>query len=165
MDITDVSTLGGLVYFATWLWFVATAIMLSRVDFRERRLPNTLVMTAYLGGLLGFTLVAYSRGDFTLLVNAVLGSVIASLAYLVIHFLGGMGMGDVKYAGVIGLYLGSLGWTYLYLGSLVSFVGAALWVLPQMLTKRETRSVPFGPFMALGVLASGIIAIGVTAGA
>jgi leader peptidase (prepilin peptidase) / N-methyltransferase len=82
-----------------------------------------------------------------------------------IHLFGGMGMGDVKYAGVIGLYLGSLGWTYLYLGSLISFVGAALWVLPQMLSNRENRNVPFGPFMALGVVASGFIAIGVTAGA
>ena len=32
-----------------------------------------------------------------------------------------------------------------------------------MVSKRETHSVPFGPFMALGVLASGCIAIGVTA--
>jgi leader peptidase (prepilin peptidase)/N-methyltransferase len=80
-----------------------------------------------------------------------------------IHFLGGMGMGDVKYAGVIGLYLASLGWTYLYLGSLISFTGAALWALPQMVSKRETHSVPFAPFIALGVLASGCIAIGVTA--
>ena len=82
-----------------------------------------------------------------------------------IHLLCGMGMGDVKYAGVIGLYLGSLGWTYLYLGALISFVGAALWALPQMVSKRGNHSVPFGPFMALGVLASGCIAIGVTAGA
>jgi hypothetical protein len=32
-----------------------------------------------------------------------------------------------------------------------------------MVSKRETHSVPLGPFMALGVLASGCIAIGVTA--
>ena len=165
MDLAAANTLSNFAYFATWSWFIATAIMLSRVDFRERRLPNTVVLIAYLGGLLGFTVIAFSRADFTLLVNAALGSVIASLGYLMIHLFGRMGMGDVKYAGVIGLYLGSLGWTYLYLGSLISFVGAALWVLPQMLSNRENRSVPFGPFMALGVVASGFIAIGVTAGA
>ena len=139
--------------------------MLSRVDFREHRLPNTVVASAYHGGLLGFTIVAFSRGDFTLLTNAPCGSAIAVVGYLTIYLLGGIGMGDVKYAGVIGLYLGSLGWTYLYFGSLISFVGAALWALPLIASKRENHSVPFGPFMALGVLASGCIAMGVTAGA
>ena len=139
--------------------------MLSRVDFREHRLPNTLVATGFLCGLLGFIIVAFSRAEFTILTNAFLGSVVIVLGYLMIHLLGGIGMDDVKYAGVIGLYLGSLGWTGLYLGSLILFVGAALWALPQMVSKRGNRSVPFGPFMALGVLASGCLEIGVTAGA
>ncbi len=154
-----------IVSFATWTWFVVTALMLSKVDFREHRLPNTLVFTAYLGGLFGFALVAHAQDDFGLLLNAIAGSLIASLAYLVIHILGGMGMGDVKYAAVVGLYLGSLGWAYLYVGSLISFAFAALWALPHMLSKRKTRNVPFGPFMALGVVVAGIIAIGVSAGA
>jgi prepilin signal peptidase PulO-like enzyme (type II secretory pathway) len=34
-----------------------------------------------------------------------------------------------------------------------------------MLRSRKTRDVPFGPFMTLGVLVAGIIAIGVSAGA
>ena len=165
MDIDGQNALIGLADFATWSVFVVTAIVLSRVDLREHRLPNTIVATAYFGGLLGFTIVAFSRDDFTLLTNAALGSVIAVIGYLMIYFLGGMGMGDVKYAGVIGLYLGSLGWTYLYLGSLISFTGAALWALPLVVTKRVNHSVPFGPFMALGVLACGCIAMGVTAGA
>ena len=165
MDIGAPNTLTYIAYGATWSSFVATAAMLSRGDFREHRLPNTLVATGYLCGLLGFTIAAFSRGNFTIVTNAVLGSLITVLGYLMIHLLGGMGMGDVKYAGVIGLYLGSLGWTYLYLGALISFVGAALWALPQMVSKRGNHSVPFGPFMALGVLASGCIAIGVTAGA
>ncbi len=152
-------------YFATWSWFVVTALMLSKIDFCEHRLPNLLVFSAYLGGLLGFALVSQAQGEFILLVNAFAGSLGASLAYLVIHFLGGMGMGDVKYAAVVGLYLGSLGWTYLYIGSLISFASAAIWVLPLMLSKRITRNVPFGPFMAFGVVVAGIIAMGVTAGA
>jgi len=74
-------------------------------------------------------------------------------------------MGDVKYAAVVGLYLGSLGWTYLYIGLLISFAGAAIWVIPIMFTNKKTRNVPFGPFMALGVLVSGVIALGVSAAA
>jgi len=148
---------------ATWGWFLVTALVLSRVDFKEHRLPNFLVFTAYLGGLLGFGLISYVQGDSGVLLQACAGSVLAVFAYLIIHILGGMGMGDVKYAAVIGLYLGSLGWTYLYIGSLITFGAAALWALPLMIGKGKTRSLPFGPFMAFGVLASGFIALGVSA--
>ena len=154
-----------IIFGATWIWFLVTAVMLSKVDMREHRLPNTLVLTSYLGGLLGFVLVALTQSDTAIMVNAIAGSLVATLAYLVIHLLGGMGMGDVKYAAVVGLYLGSLGWTYLYVGSLMSFASAALWVLPLMFGSKKSRNVPFGPFMALGVLVSGIIAVGVSAGA
>ena len=159
------SALSTILYFITWIWFIVTAFMLSKVDFREHRLPNLLVFSAYLGGLVGFALLASTRGDFPILVYAMAGSLVTVLAYLIIHLLGGMGMGDVKYAAVVGLYLGSLGWTYLYIGLLISFAGAAIWVIPTMFTNKKTRNVPFGPFMALGVLVSGVIALGVSAAA
>lgn len=158
-------TFNSLANFATWGWFVVTALLLSRIDFREHRLPNSLVAIAFLGGILGFVSVAITSGEPRILGTAIAGSFVASSAYLVIHLLGGMGMGDVKYAAVVGLYLGSLGWTYIYVGSLVSFACAALWVMPLMFSKRESRNVPFGPFMALGVFVSGIIAVGVSAAA
>jgi leader peptidase (prepilin peptidase)/N-methyltransferase len=150
---------------ATWVWFLITAFKLSKIDFREHRLPNLLVLISYVGGILGFVLVALTQNDPWILLSAFAGSLVACVVYLLIHMLGGMGMGDVKYAAVVGLYLGSLGWTYLYLGSLISFACAALWVLPLMFSSRKTRHVPFGPFMALGVLVSGLLALGVSAGA
>jgi leader peptidase (prepilin peptidase)/N-methyltransferase len=149
----------------TWVWFVSTALMLSRIDLREHRLPNSLVAISYLGGILGFALIALFQSDPWILGLSIAGSLVASLAYLAVHLLGGMGMGDVKYAAVVGLYLGSLGWTYLYVGSLISFACAALWALPLMFSGRENRNVPFGPFMAMGVFVSGIIAVGVSAAA
>ena len=81
---------------ATWGWFLVTALLLSRVDFKEHRLPNFLVLTAYLGGLLGFGLISYVQGDSGVLLQALVGSVLAVFAYLLIHVLGGMGMGDVN---------------------------------------------------------------------
>ncbi len=158
-------TASSIAYLVTWVWFFITALKLSKIDFREHRLPNLLVLISYLGGILGFVLVALAQNDIRVLVSALAGSLVACLAYLIIHMLGGMGMGDVKYAAVVGLYLGSLGWTYLYLGSLISFACAALWALPLMLRSRKIRDVPFGPFMAMGVLVSGLLAIGVSAGA
>ena len=140
-------------------------MLLSKIDAREHRLPNSLVAVSFLGGLIGFCLVAFVYGDLRILAMATAGSLLASLGYLVIHLIGGMGMGDVKYAAVVGLYLGSLGWTYIYVGSLISFACAGLWVLPLIFGSRRSRNVPFGPFMALGVLAAGLIAAGVSAGA
>jgi len=158
-------TFSMIAYCATWLWFIVTASMLSGIDVREHRLPNPIVLTAYLGGVLGFFVVAITERDPRILVTVVAGSAIASFAYFVIHLVGGMGMGDVKYSAVVGLYLGSLGWAYIYIGSLISFACGALWAMILMFSRRERRAVPFGPFMALGVLASGVIALGVSAAA
>lgn len=158
-------TSSAIAYLVTWVWFFITALKLSKIDFREHRLPNLLVLVSYLGGIVGFALVALAQNDIRVFISALAGSLIACLAYLIIHMLGGMGMGDVKYAAVVGLYLGSLGWSYLYLGTFISFACAALWVLPRIFSKRRTRDVPFGPFMALGVFVSGLLAIGVSAGA
>ena len=94
MDIGAPNTLTYLAYVATWSSFVATAAMLSRVDFREHRLPNTLVATGYLCGLLGFTIAAFSRGELhNCSPTQLLGSLITVLGYLMIHLLGGNGNG------------------------------------------------------------------------
>jgi leader peptidase (prepilin peptidase)/N-methyltransferase len=64
----------------------------------------------------------------------------------------GMGFGDVKLAGVLGLLLGWLGWGALVVGAFFGFVlggvvGAAL-----MFARRAGRrtAIPFGPFMLAG---------------
>jgi leader peptidase (prepilin peptidase)/N-methyltransferase len=66
----------------------------------------------------------------------------------------GMGFGDVKLAGVLGLYLGWLGWAEVVTGGFLGFlfggvVGGAL-----MFARRAGRKsmLPFGPFMLAGAL-------------
>ena len=62
----------------------------------------------------------------------------------------GMGMGDVKLAAVLGLYLGRAVAPAILI-ALVSgvFVGAAIMVRKGAVEGRKT-AVPFGPFLALG---------------
>ena len=66
----------------------------------------------------------------------------------------GMGFGDVKLAGVLGLYTGWLGWGVLAVGLFLGFLLGGLFGLALIAVKKGGRktAVPFGPFMLLGVL-------------
>jgi leader peptidase (prepilin peptidase)/N-methyltransferase len=65
-----------------------------------------------------------------------------------------MGFGDVKLAGLLGLYLGWLSWSSVVVGTLAGFlfgglVGAALLVARK--AGRKT-AIPFGPYMLAGAM-------------
>jgi leader peptidase (prepilin peptidase)/N-methyltransferase len=137
---------------ATWGWFIVTGLVLATWDIREHRLPNRIVASALLGAIVGFVGVALLTNVWDSLARAFMAALIASGVYFVIHLVGGMGMGDVKYALVTGLYLGWVGWQALWWGTFMAFLLAAIVVLARMPTKRKTQHVPFGPFMAAGVL-------------
>jgi leader peptidase (prepilin peptidase)/N-methyltransferase len=63
-----------------------------------------------------------------------------------------MGYGDVKLAGVLGLYLAYLGWRTWFAGWLLGFLLGGVFGVVAILVGRAGRKtkVPFGPFMVLG---------------
>ena len=65
---------------------------------------------------------------------------------------GGMGFGDVKLAGVIGLFLGWLGWGPLAVGAFSAFLLGGLFSLVLVMTRGATgrTAIPFGPWMIVG---------------
>jgi leader peptidase (prepilin peptidase)/N-methyltransferase len=67
---------------------------------------------------------------------------------------GGMGLGDVKLAGVLGLYLGWLGWSAVWIGTFAGFLLGGLVGAVLLLTRAATRksAIPFGPAMLAGAL-------------
>jgi leader peptidase (prepilin peptidase)/N-methyltransferase len=79
---------------------------------------------------------------------------------------GGMGFGDVKLAGVLGLYLAFLGWSALAVGTFAGFLLGGLFSIMLVVLGRGGRKtkVPYGPFMfagaLVGILAGGSIAAG-----
>lgn len=107
--------------------FLFLAIMgtqLGRIDIARHLLPNPLVLILLVGGfvlLLLPALVDDRAGD---LARALAGGMILFSAYLVLALISpaGIGMGDVKLAAPIGLYLGYLGWTQLLYGGLLGFI-------------------------------------------
>jgi leader peptidase (prepilin peptidase)/N-methyltransferase len=95
-------------------------------------------------------------GDFSALVRAVIAMAALAIAYflMAIVYPGGMGMGDVKLAGLLGIYLGWVGWGPLIVGALAAFVLGGIFGIILMLVGRATRKtgIPFGPWMLAGAL-------------
>ena len=63
-----------------------------------------------------------------------------------------MGFGDVKLAGVIGIYLGWLGWDVLAVGALAAFLLGGLFGVILLVSRSagSKTAVPFGPWMLGG---------------
>lgn len=139
---------------------VPVAVALAVIDWRTRLLPTKLVAPSYALTIVT-VLLAWLLGDRELhdLERAALGWLIYGGMFFLLWFIypSGLGYGDVRLSGVLGLALGWLGWPELWVG-----IGAGLILggvgggLLSLVTGR--RDYPFGPFMLLGAL------IGVVAG-
>lgn len=136
-----------------FLYLGALGVALGFIDLDTHKLPNRLVLPAYpiMFGLIALATVVSGAGWATV-GRAVLAAGALYAFYFVLCIVGGMGFGDVKLAGVLGMSLGWLGWDYLIVGGFLPFlIGGAFsaWLL---LTRRAGRKsgIPFGPWMILG---------------
>jgi leader peptidase (prepilin peptidase)/N-methyltransferase len=126
--------------------FVACLIALAGIDYDHQLLPNRIVypMAAY--GLVAAFVV--DRVDFPEHLAAGAGGFLFLLVALV-AYPRGMGMGDVKLAGAMGLYLG----LSIIPSMLVAFLAGS--VVGLVIVAREgaqarKKPIPFGVFLALG---------------
>jgi leader peptidase (prepilin peptidase)/N-methyltransferase len=138
---------------AAFAFLGVLGVVLALVDVAVHRLPDRLTLPAYpvLVALLGVA------GDWAALGRAVLGCLALGGVYLVLGLArpGGMGMGDVKLAGVLGLALGWLGWPELVVGGALAFVLLAGTSVVLLIARRITvrDALAFGPFMLVGAMA------------
>ncbi len=131
------------------LAFVILLVPVTLIDLDHRIIPNTLMLIGTVvsvvillltdpGALTEHLIAGTAAGGFLL---------IAALAYP-----GGMGMGDVKLAFVMGLFLGRNVAPALLAGFLLgSIVGGLIMARKGVAAGRKTK-VPFGPFLAVGGL-------------
>lgn len=137
-----------------FLFLAAVGMLLGVIDLQHRLLPNRFVVPA-LGIAAALLLAASVPGqDWAALLRAALGAVVVFAVFLVLALIApsGLGMGDVKLAALIGLYLGWLGWDAVVIGAAGGFVVQALVALTLLATRRIglRGELPFGPAMLVG---------------
>jgi len=137
-----------------YLYLAAISVALAFIDLETHRLPNVLVLPGYIVGLALLTASCFFTGDFGPLVVAAIAGAVLFTVYFVMALVypGGMGLGDVKLAGVLGLFLGWQGWGEVAVGAFAPFVLGGIFSLVLILTKRAGRKsgIPFGPWMLIG---------------
>ncbi|MCC5782360.1 prepilin peptidase [Kocuria sp. CCUG 69068] len=139
-----------------YLFFAAVAVVLTVIDLRHHLLPNAVVLPALGIGSVLLALAATGENTWGALLRAVLGALALFVLYLVLALISpaGLGMGDVKLAAVLGLFLGFQGWGALFVGAvLASVVGMVVGLAVLASRRGGLRSdVPFGPSMLAGAL-------------
>ncbi len=144
-----------------WLVLAVAGAVLGYIDTRTRYLPSVIIWPTYLvvaAGLLG---AAVASGEWGSLRRAVISGAIGfGVFYLLwLVFPGGVGFGDVRLSGLLGLALGWLGWgqfaSGLYGGFFLGAVVGIVLIISRVMTRKQM--VPFGPFMLVGALAGVVL--------
>ncbi len=128
---------------------VLTLVPITFIDLDHRIIPNRIV-----GPSAVVALVILALTDVDALPDHLIAAVAAGGFFLLaaLAYPRGMGMGDVKLAALLGLYLGSSVAPALLAAMLSgTLVGGAIIARKGVAEGRKT-AVPFGPFLALGAL-------------
>ena len=140
-------------------YLAGIGIPLAMIDFRCRRLPDALILPSYPVALafLGLAALLLPGGGRHFL-SALAGMAVAWAAFLlqVLIYPAGLGGGDVKLSGLLGLYLGWLGLGPLAAGLFLGYAFAAVTGLALIAVRLATRRshLAFGPFLLAGTLAA-----------
>jgi leader peptidase (prepilin peptidase)/N-methyltransferase len=137
-----------------YLYFAAISLALALIDIDTHKLPNSIVLPAYAVGAVLLGVAGVVGGNYDGLLTAAIGALGLGLVYLLLFVFvpGGMGFGDVKLAGVIGLFVGFLGIGPLLAGAFAAFLLGGIFSIVLLVSRRAKgkTKVPFGPWMLGG---------------
>jgi leader peptidase (prepilin peptidase)/N-methyltransferase len=142
------------VVLVAYLYLAAISIALALIDLDTRRLPNAIVLPSYVVLGMLFTLACLLGAPWEALLRAVIGGAALYAFYVLLRLAkpGGMGGGDVKLAGVLGMALGFVGWGPLVVGAFAAFLVGGVFSIVLLAARRAGRktAIPFGPWMLIG---------------
>jgi len=130
------------------IFVISVLVVISRIDLEHRIIPNRIVVPAWIAVLLAQ--IAIYPGHWVQWVVASFGAGLFFLA-VALAYPGGLGMGDVKLALLIGAALGWPVLTALFLGTLASGLVAGVMLFKEGSSARK-RGIPLGPFLAGGAI-------------
>ncbi len=139
------------------LYLAAVTPALVAIDVREHRLPNALVLPGYPVAALG--LVGEWMRTGQLPVVALVAGAASTVFLLALSLGGGMGMGDVKLAGVLGLSAGLVGVTPAVVSPLAAFTLGGVSALVVAARHGRGARIPFGPFLLAGFWIAVVLAL------
>ena len=137
------------------LIFVTLLIPVSVIDAKHYIIPNVLIATGLILGLVIVCAIAYQRADVWYLLTRLIGAVAGWLALWLIAVIGSavlrkkaMGGGDIKLMALIGLFLGA--WYQLVMVIAFSALSGAIVGSALIISGRKSRQspIPYGPFLA-----------------
>ncbi|MFL5823356.1 MAG: prepilin peptidase [Solirubrobacteraceae bacterium] len=137
---------------ALGLTLVIVLVPVALIDLDHRIIPNRITGPAALVAVAIGLITAPSGVPEQLIAGA------AAAGFLLVFVLAyprGMGMGDVKLAGVMGLFLGRSVGVAILVGVLAGSIGGILIMARRGVKEGRKTAVPFGPFLALG----GVVAL------
>jgi leader peptidase (prepilin peptidase) / N-methyltransferase len=128
------------------LVFVATLAAITLTDLELRLIPNKILLVSAVAGVALAAGLDPSSLPERAIATAAAGGLLFAIAFT---YPRGMGMGDVKLAAVMGLYLGRSVAPALLIGFAAgSIFGLAMIAIHGAAARKQ--AVPFGPFLALG---------------
>jgi len=160
--VTIVSTAVPASLLPAWTVVCGVGIWLAYIDGRTNLLPTRIVWPLYVATLVVVALEAWLAGESTILVRAVIASLVAFGVFWIFWWVaelwksGGFGFGDVRFAAPLGLVLGTGGdWTApvgLYLGILIGgVVGMAL------KARGHDDAFALGPWLLVGAVLGPVV--------
>jgi leader peptidase (prepilin peptidase) / N-methyltransferase len=131
------------------LALVLLLVPVTLIDLDHRIIPNKLVLA---GALVAPAIVALVAPDD--LTEHLIAAVAAGGFFLlaVLAYPRGMGMGDVKLAAVLGLFLGRAVGPAVFIALLSGTLVGAVVIARKGAREGRKTAVPFGPFLALGAV-------------
>jgi leader peptidase (prepilin peptidase)/N-methyltransferase len=139
---------------AALAWLGGAAVVLAGVDLASHRLPNRVLFPAAAAGAAALAVDAAVTGSWPAVLRAVAAAGVTSAVAFGAAAISpeGLGFGDVKLLGLLGLLLGWAGWGLLLRGVLLGLVLGAVVSLLLLATRRAgwRSAVPFGPPLLAG---------------
>jgi len=140
-------------FWPAWAGLVSFGALLGLIDLRTGFLPLRLSRFTTALAALGVVLSAWLRADgWVLAGSGIAGAFAAGFFWLVWRLSSGLGYGDVRLAGLIGLVSGSGGAALAFWSILLGTLIGALWGLVLRWRRRADGPFPYGPALLLGPL-------------